>query len=213
MTGDIGKPFDPSREPMPVNMVGANATSGTAGSVSLVDLARINFFIGLSSFGGGLLSWFAREFTERRRWVNYGDLLSGYALSQFIPGPSNVNLSLHFGSILKGLLGAVVAFLALVAPPSFLVIGIYAAYTRAPFAQLAQSALEGIAVAAAGLNIAVGIKAGRRSSDWRAIVITAAVFVAVAILRVPILWVILVAMPVSLAVVWRDDRHAKSEDE
>lgn len=212
MTSNVGKRPEPSWGDARINMVDADVRSDAAVAIRLVDLARINLIIGLWSFGGGLVSWFAREFSERRRWVDYRDLLSGFALSQLMPGPSTVNLTLYFGFMLKGLLGAIVAWSALVVPPSLLVVGIYTAYTHAPFARIAQFSLEGIAAAAAGLNIATGINAGRRSSDWRAMAIAAAVFTAVAVFRVPILGVVLVAAPISLAVAWRGEEKRQRNE-
>ena len=184
-----------------------DASERPASPVTLKDIAWVNLLIGLSSFGGGLVSWFARELSERRRWVDYRGLLSGFALSQIMPGPSTVNLTLYFGFQLRGLAGALVAWLSLIVPPSLVALAIYVAYTHVPASGVAQSALEGVAATAAGLNIATGISAGRRNRDWPTIVIAAVVFLAVAVFHLSILLVVLAAAPLSLALTWWWDEH------
>ncbi len=187
-----------------------DGSSEPSPAVDLRTIAHINLLIGLSSFGGGLVSWFARELTERRRWIANRDLLSGFALCQIMPGPSTVNLTLYFGFMLRGLRGAAVSWLALLVPPSLLTLGFYIAYTHAPLNGVLQAALEGVAATAAGLNIATGINAGWRNRDWRTFTVAGLVFMAVTMFHVPILWVVLIAAPLSLAVTWRDtDRPAE----
>jgi chromate transporter len=175
--------------------------------VPLKDLATVNLVIGLSSFGGGLASWFYREMVERRRWLDHRTFLSGMALNQILPGPSMVNFSLYFGFELRGFVGAMVAWLSLIVPPSLLALAIYGAYGTLPASGLMQFALEGVAAAAVGLNIATGVAAGHRSRDLQTIAVAAAVFAAVAFLHLSILWVVLAAIPLSLAVTWWRDRH------
>jgi chromate transporter len=129
------------------------------------------------------------------------------ALNQILPGPSMVNFSLYFGFTLRGFAGALVAWLSLIVPPSLVALAIYIAYGQLPAAGVTQAALEGVAAAAVGLNIATGIAAGRRSRDLPTIAIAAAVFAGVAIFHVSILWVVLGAIPLSLAVTWWRDDH------
>ncbi len=180
-------------------------------AVDLRAIAQINLLIGLSSFGGGLVSWFVRELTEQRGWITNRDLLSGFALCQMMPGPSTVNLTLYFGFMLRGIRGAAAAWLTLVGPPSLLTLGIYIAYTHASLTGVMQVALEGVAATAAGFNIATGINAGWRNRGWRTFTVAGLVFVAVTMLHVPILWVVLIAAPLSLATTWRDNERPDEE--
>src|SRR5882757_636116 len=62
--------------------------------------------IGMSSFGGGLTAWVRREIVHRREWLDDQQFLSGYALSQLVPGASNVNLAVFIGTQLRGIRGA-----------------------------------------------------------------------------------------------------------
>ena len=58
--------------------------------------------IGAMSFGGGLAAWIRREAVQRRGWLDDRQFLSGYALSQIVPGATNVNLAVFIGSQLRG---------------------------------------------------------------------------------------------------------------
>ena len=62
--------------------------------------------IGMSSFGGGLTAWVRREVVQRQGWLDDQQFLSGYALSQLVPGATNVNLAVFIGAQLRGPPGA-----------------------------------------------------------------------------------------------------------
>jgi chromate transporter len=170
--------------------------------VQLLDIARVNSMIGLFSFGGGLTSWFAREIVERRGWLSYRQFLSGLALNQILPGPTMVNLTVFFGMRLRGPVGALVAWLCLLVPSSIAAIAIYAGYARVPASGLIQYAIEGVAAAALGLNVATGIETLKRHHDWRTLIMAGGVFTAVAIFRISIPWTVAVAALVSFFLFW-----------
>ena len=66
--------------------------------------------IGLMSVGGGLSAWTRREVVQKQGWLDDKQFLSGYALSQLVPGATNVNLAVFIGTQLRGVAGAVVCF-------------------------------------------------------------------------------------------------------
>ena len=78
--------------------------------------------IGMMSFGGGLAAWIRREVVQRRGWLDDQQFLSGYALSQLVPGATNVNLAVFIGAQLRGVPGAVAAVLGLTALPVAIVL-------------------------------------------------------------------------------------------
>lgn len=172
-------------------------------SASLKELATVYFWIGISSFGGGLISWVHREAVERRRWIRDQEFLSGLALSQILPGPTMVNMTLYIGIQLRGAVGALTAWSSLVLPPSLAIIAIYLVYLQFHGVGVVHFALDGVAATAVGLNIAVGTKLAQRRKELPALIIAAGVFFAVAILHWPMLWVVLGAAPLSLAAAWR----------
>ena len=167
--------------------------------------------IGLTSFGGGLSAWIYREVVEQRRWLSEDEFLGGLTLSQILPGPNVVNLSIYVGQHLRGAWGGVLAAMALLLPPMITIVMIAELFHRLGDIGWIHDFLEGIAAAAIGLTIAVGLKAARhatRASYWPLLVL-AAVFGATALLRWPLLLVVLGLAPVGLAVAWRSRAHAR----
>ena len=171
-------------------------------NVRLSDIARLNGTIGLLSVGGGLTSWFAREMVERRSWLTYRQFLSGLAINQILPGPTTVNLTVFFGMRLRGPMGALVAFICLLVPPSIAAIVLYKAYFHIPDSDLVQYAIVGVAASALGLNLATGIETIKRHRDWPTLAIASIVFVAVAVFHFSIPWVVLVVAPISFLLFW-----------
>ena len=114
-----------------------------------------------------------------------------------------VNMALYLGTHLRGVPGAFVAWASLLLPPSIAILFIFAGYERFRDLDALHFALSGVAATAVGLNIATGVRVARRSKDVLSLLIAAAVFVGVALLHWPMLWVVLGAAPVSLALAWR----------
>jgi chromate transporter len=174
--------------------------------VTLPTIAAVFSRIGLSSFGGGLIAWMHREAVERRRWVGDQEFLSGLAICQVLPGGNMVNMSLYLGTRLRGAIGALTAVLGLIGLPILLVITIATVLARFDTLRPLHLMLDGIAAAAVGMNIATGVKAARRSTSVAPIAITAGVFVAVGLLRWPMLAVVACLAPLSIALAWRRGR-------
>lgn len=175
-------------------------------SISLREIASVYFWIGISSFGGGLISWVHREAVERRKWLGDQEFLSGLALSQILPGPTMVNMSLYLGTQLRGAIGALAGWASLVLPPSVAIVAIYLVYLQFRGVGAVHFMLDGVAATAVGLNIATGIRVAQRQKNLPALLIAAGVFLAVALLHWSMIWVVIGAAPVSLAVAWRQSQ-------
>ena len=171
-------------------------------TVPLSEIARVNGTIGLLSVGGGLTSWFAREMVERHNWLTYRQFLSGLAINQILPGPTTVNLTVFFGMRLRGPIGALVAFVCLLVPPSIAAIVLYAAYSYIPDSDLVQYTIVGVAALALGLNLATGIETIKRHRDWPTLTVASFVFVAVAVFHISIPWVVLAIAPIGFVLFW-----------
>jgi chromate transporter len=171
---------------------------------SLVALFVSFVSIGLSSFGGGLTAWVRREIVQRRGWLDDQQFLSGYALSQLVPGATNVNLAVFIGTQLRGMAGALSCFAGLTAPPIVIMLVLGAMYFGMhgmPGGASISIALSGMGAAAIGLNLGTGLRLARRGI--RGIVpalITAAVALSIGVLRFPLIKVLAVMIPVSLAI-------------
>jgi len=173
---------------------------------SLVQLFAGFVSIGLVSFGGGLAAWTRREVVERRGWLDDSQFISGYALSQLVPGATNVNLAVFIGTQLRGLPGAIACFWGLTLVPLLIVLTLGAVYIglqNLPSGAWFSRALSGMGAVAIGMNLGLGIRLAQR--NLRGIppfAIVAAITLAIGIMGFRLPHVLAVAAPVSLLIAW-----------
>lgn len=170
--------------------------------VSLWSLYRLFFVVGLFSFGGGLTAWFHREIVLVRGWMSDDEFFSGYSLSQVLPGVNSTNMAVYIGQHVRGAIGACVALAALLTGPFVVVIAAAVAYHRLIEIPGFAAAIAGIATAV-GMIFRLGIASAKDS--WRhltSVIVLMATFVAVGILRWPLIPVVLVLAPISIALAW-----------
>src|ERR1700689_3575791 len=142
----------------------------------------------LAGFGGVLV--FARHaIVEQHRWMTGDEFNETFALCHFLPGPNIVNLSVVFGSRFRGIAGAFAAFAGLVGPPVVVVTVLAALYARFGEVEALRRILSGVSCAAVGLLISVVFRMMMmpliRKRDLVGLVVLAAVFVAIGLLRLP----------------------------
>lgn len=162
--------------------------------------------IGMAAFGGGLAAWTRREIVQQRGWMDDKQFLSGYALSQLVPGATNVNLAVFIGTQLRGTAGAVACFVGLTALPLTIVLAVGALYLHAQAQASAAwigSALAGMGAVAIGLNLGTGVRLARRNiSGLVPVLVTAAIALSIGVLGFSLVHVLLVMMPLSLLLAW-----------
>ena len=160
--------------------------------------------IGVTSFGGAVTAWMMRDLVDRRGWITREAFLTDLAMAQALPGINVVNLPIWIGYRLYGGLGAVVCALAVLIPSAAVLAALAALII--PLQRFPQTALAfaGAAAAAIGLLLATGVQAARGQAK-RAFpaVVMAVTFVAIGILKLPMLPVMLVLVPVSIALAAR----------
>jgi chromate transporter len=150
-----------------------------------------------------------RDLVERRRWLTPEAMLADMAMAQALPGINVVNLPLWIGYRLYGGFGATVCALAVILP-SAAVLALLAVLI-VPLQRYPQTALafEGAGAAAVGLLLATGLQAakgvGRRAIPAAVMAIT---FAAVGVFKLPMLPVMLVMTPVSIALAIWERRRA-----
>ncbi|WP_428483684.1 chromate transporter [Rhodopila sp.] len=173
---------------------------------SLASLFLSFVSIGMMSFGGGVAAWTRREVVQKRGWLDDQQFLSGYALSQLVPGATNVNLAVFIGTQMRGAAGALACFAGLTALPIAIVLlaGMLYLHARSNTGSAWLSgALAGMGAVAIGLNLGTGVRlAVRNINGLVPVLVTAAVTVAIGILGFPLLRVLLVMLPVSLLAAW-----------
>lgn len=183
-------------DPLKPTMSGHEPGVPLSAPASLTDLFVSFTWLALQGFGG-VLAVVQRELVEKKRWMTREQFLEDWAVAQVMPGPNVVNLSLMIGGRYFGLPGALAALAGMLAAPLVVVLLLAVLYGRFADTATAQGALRGMGAVAAGLITATGIKLmvalGNSPLGLRACAAFAlATFVAIALLRWPLVWVLLV---------------------
>lgn len=161
---------------------------------SLTDLFLSFTLLALQGFGG-VLAVVQQELVEKKRWMTREEFVEEWAVAQIMPGPNVVNLALMIGGRYFGLPGALTALAGMLAVPLVVVLLltlVYAQYAEHP--GLA-GALRGMGAVAAGLITAAGLRllSTLKTNPLGVPVCTAlgaASFAAIALLRLPLLYVL-----------------------
>ncbi len=151
---------------------------------------------------GGVLVWARRAIVDQHKWMTAEEFNETFALCHFLPGPNIVNFTMVFGSRFRGLAGGIAAFSGLVGPPVVIMTILGVLYQHFGEIEVLRRILAGVSCAAVGLLIAVVFRMMMpliRKRDVVGLVLLAAVFVAIGLLRRPLPTVLLVAIPVSIA--------------
>ena len=159
--------------------------------------------IGLSGFGG-VLPFARRMIVDERRWLSELEFLDVLSLSQFLPGPNIVNVSIIIGRRFGGVFGSIAACTGLMLMPLAIVLALATLYEQVAHIETVRGAVGGVSASASGLILATALKLARplRQNAWQ-IGICVVAFVGIALLRAPLLWVLAVLCPLSIDIAWR----------
>ncbi len=172
------------------------------GRDGLIDLFVAFLQISLSGFGGAI-NWAHRALVEKRHWMTNEDFAETLSLCQFLPGPNIVNFAMCLGQRQHGLPGALAALAGVVVVPLGIFMALGALYTSFGQMAIVHGALSGISAAAAGFIITVGVRLARpHRSRPRSILFGAAGFIAMGLLKFPLVYVLLALAPPSIALAW-----------
>jgi chromate transporter len=166
-------------------------------------LFRTFSLIGVTGFGG-VLPVARHELVERRRWLTPAEFNEILSLSQLVPGPNVIILSVAFGIRRGGPGGAAAACAGLLALPVAIALALASLYAAVSEHPLVASAMRGIAAAAAGLFAAMAWRMfAAAPKSVRALAVMLAVFGAIALLRTPLVPTLALLAPVSVGLAWR----------
>ncbi len=143
-----------------------------------------------------MLAVIQREMVERKRWLTQEEFLEDWAVAQIMPGPNVVNLSLMVGGRYFGLRGALAALAGMLAVPLVIVLVLGVLYTRFGDNPQMAGALRGMAAVSAGMIAATGVKLATALAKhplplWLTLSITVLGVLMVAVLRWPLLYILL----------------------
>lgn len=158
--------------------------------------------VGLSGFGG-VLPFARRMLVDERRWMTAGEFNAQLGLCQFLPGPNVVNLAVVVGKRYRGLAGAIVAPLGLLAGPFAIVLLLALLYDHFGGLAQVQTMLRGVAAVGCGLLFGMAWRMGMaiRNKRWF-LPFTALTVVAIAGLRWPMPSVMVGGLLLSGGVAW-----------
>ncbi len=155
-----------------------------------------------------MLAIVQREMVEKKRWLTPEQFLEDWAVAQVMPGPNVVNLALMIGDRYFGLRGAIAAVAGMLAIPLVVILMLAVLYAHYAGNPQVAGALRGMGAVSGGLIAATGIKLipqlRKHPLGFAAcLVFVALVFGAIAVLKIPLGWVLLAVGGVACAWTWR----------
>jgi chromate transporter len=128
----------------------------------LLQLAGLMALLSLVSFGGGnsILSAMHDQVVTQHHWLTDDQFLTAFTLGRLAPGPGSLYVSL-IGYQVAGVVGALVATVALYLPPAALIYGIARAsdhFSENPWKRAIE---RGLAPVVVGLLIASAVQFGQ----------------------------------------------------
>lgn len=173
-------------------------------------------WLALQGFGG-VLAIAQRVLCEQKRWMTRAQFVEALALAQVLPGPNVVNVALMIGDRFSGTRGAFAALAGMLSVPLVLVLVLTAVYANYSEVPAVAGALRGMGAVSAGLIVGTALRLGDALrgnvmgvSTCAALLL--ATFVCVALLRWPLVWVLLVLGLGACAFAWRRLRAAAPEE-
>ncbi|MDB5974766.1 MAG: chromate transporter [Nevskia sp.] len=176
--------------------------------VGLLLLLRTFVRLGLMTFGGSVQAWVHREVVDRLGWLDNKSFLSGLTVAQVLPGANPVNIALYVGLQLRGAVGAAVAVLGMIVPAFCMIMLLGFFYRSYGHLGAVHFVLLGLAAAGVGATLTMGVRVARRlPRDLLTPLIAVTVFVVVGVLHWPMVPVVVVAVPLSIALAYVHEKR------
>ena len=164
-------------------------------------------WLALQGFGG-VLPVAQRELVEKKRWYSKEEFLEEWAVAQVLPGPNVINLAIIFGARYFGLSGALVAIAGMLVFPMLALVLIAILYLNLGEYPVINGAIRGMGAVAAGLIAGTSLKlAGALKKHplgyWPSIGLAAMCFILVALVKIPLVYVLLTLGVFSIYMTYR----------
>lgn len=190
----------------PAISIPATAPEAAARPASPAELFAAFTALALQGFGG-VLPVAQRVLCEERRWLDREEFVELLAVGQALPGPNICNVAVMVGSRFFGWRGAAAALAGILSAPLAIVLLLTALHARFAWHPRVAGALAGMSAVSAGLICGTALKlAGTlRQSPMGprvSVAVTAGTFAAVALLRVPLVWLLLGPGALGCALAW-----------
>jgi chromate transporter len=161
------------------------------------------FQAGILGFGG-VFPVARRIIVDQRQWMSATAFNDLFSLCQFLPGANIVNFAFAFGARNRGIAGAGAAVAGLLTAPLIIVLCISALYQRYGAIPVVQHGLGGLAAAASGLVLGTAMQiAAPVCRGPRQILVAALAFGLVILAHFSLPLTMLLVLPFSVALAWR----------
>ncbi len=154
--------------------------------LSVKDILKVFLKIGTFAFGGvySMLTFYERELVDKKKWLTPEEFAESVVMGQLTPGAPIVNTGLFIGYMLKKLRGALATVAGQVLPSFILVLVLSYLYVRYKEIALLKAMLKGVGAAVVGLIASVVYNMGKKLlKEYKGIVIAAAAFLCLAVLK------------------------------
>ena len=154
---------------------------------SLPSIALAFAAISSTSFGGGQKASIRQQVISRG-WMDGDVFMDGLELAQVLPGPNILNLAIYCGQKVRGMPGAIAAFLGASIPPFAIILIVGALYFKFASNPYVHGGLRGCAVGALGLTLGNALELSwDERSDWVRILLLIVTGVVVSVFKMPLL--------------------------
>ncbi len=135
--------------------------------------------IGAFSFGGGyaMLPLIEREIIEVHGWLNPHEFIDILAIAQMTPGPIALNSATFLGYKVSGVLGSVIATIAVVTPSVIIILIMAHFFNKFKESKYVAWIFSGIRPVVLGLIASAAVNVGRGAFiDIKSVMIASAIF-------------------------------------
>lgn len=162
----------------------------------LFKLFTTSLYISSFTFGGGfvIIPLMRKKFVEDLHWLEEKEMLDLTAIAQSSPGAIAVNASILLGYKICGILGALIAILGTIIPPTVIISVISLFYNAFRTNVVVNAVLQGMqaGVAAVICDVVINMAtANVKENKWLAIVMMPTVFVLTYFVKVNVVYIIL----------------------
>lgn len=163
----------------------------------LIRLFLSTLYLSAFTFGGGyvIVTLMKKKFVDQYHWIEEDEMLDLIAIAQSAPGAIAVNGAIVVGYKLAGLLGTLVAIIATILPPFFIISVISLFYSAFQNNLIVSRMLEGMQAGVAAVIASVVYEMGRgiiHGKNAGSITIMAGAFLAACVFQINVIYIILV---------------------
>lgn len=154
------------------------------------------FLISACTFGGGFViaGLMKKEFVDKRRWLEEGEMLDYVAIAQSCPGAIAVNTAILTGLRLGGIPGMLVSVAATVLPPMLILALVSVFYNAFASSRVVSLLLTGMQAGVTAVILDVVLSLAEKVLKNRCLTDIAVMVIAFALCRVPgmdVTWIVL----------------------